>query len=169
MRKTEMTPGRGSGVRMLPRDFFDVLCNRYFPVLGLTYSASVIGIALKNNHSPVSILQDSRAYDLALWIALWVAAPAMFWIVIRNSMRYASLADDWYKAIAGLMCVTLLVSFILFPEWEVGRSLRIFFVATIPVLFIQYYLFIRGGLPAIAAWPLTVAGIVLFLYGRLVL
>jgi hypothetical protein len=165
----ELDLERGAGVRMLPRDFFDILCNRYFPVLSLTYIASVLGIALKGGNPIVSILQDSRPYDMALWVALWVAIPAMFWIVIRNSMRYAHAADVWYQAISGLMCATLLVSFLLFPEREIGYGLRMFFVATIPVFFIQYYFFVRNGLPALAAWPLTIAGIVAFLYGQLVL
>ncbi len=169
MQTPEVNLERGTGVRMLPYDFFDVLCNRYLPVLSLTYIASVVGIALKNDHPLLAILQDNYANDMALWVALWVSIPAMFWIIIRNSLRYAGLADVWYKAIAGLMCTTLLISFILFPEQEIGHGMRMFFVATIPVFFIQYYLFVRSGLPAIAAWPLTVAGIVLFLYGQLIL
>lgn len=160
---------RGTGVRLLPRDFFDMLSRRFFPVLSLTYIASVVGIAFKKTPVLHYLLEDDYAYDMALWVALWVTIPALFWIIIRNSLRYASLADVWYKAIAGLMCLTLGVSFILFPEWEIGQGMRVFFVATMPVFVIQYYFFVKGGLPAAAAWPLTVAGIVLLLYGQLVL
>jgi hypothetical protein len=157
------------GVRLLPRDFFDVVSHRFFPVLSLTYIASIIGIAFRKGHAFEYLFQDDSAYDMALWIALWVSIPAMFWIIIRNSLLYAHMADAWYKAIAGLMCLTLAVSFVLFPEWEVGDGLRMFFVATMPVFVIQYFFFVRGGLPAAAAWPLTIAGIVLFIYGQFVL
>lgn len=157
------------GVRLLPRDFFEVLNRRFFPVLSLTYIASVFGFAFRSGHPLHYLIEDGHAYDLAMWVGLWVSIPALFWIVIRNSLLYAHKADLWYMAIAGLMCMTLGISFFLFPEWEIGNGLRVFFVATIPVFFIQYYFFIKGGLPAFAAWPLTVAGIVLLIYGQLVL
>lgn len=159
---------RGDGVRLLPRDFFEVLGNRFFPVLSLTYIATVIGFALRAGDPIHYLFNDPKAYDTSLWVAVWVSVPALFWIVIRNSLLYAQTADLWYKIIAGLMCMTLGASFFLFPEREIGDGIRMLFVSTIPIFFVQYYFFVRGGLPALASWPLTVSGIVLMLYGQLV-
>jgi hypothetical protein len=157
---------------LLPHDFWDILCNRYFPVLSMTYITATLGIAFRQTDSFKTLLhylfEDSYAYHMALWLALWVSIPAVFWIVIRNSQRFARMADIWYKTIAGVMVLVLGVSFALFPEADVDHGLRMFFVVTIPVFFIQYYCFIRGGLSPAAAWPLTLAGLVLMIYGILI-
>jgi len=66
------------------------------------------------------------------------------------------------------MVITVLLSYVLFPEMAFGNTLRLFMVATIPMFFIQYFFFVRGGLPARAAWPLTLAGLVFMLYGLII-
>lgn len=166
----EVNLGRGADPRFLPQDFWDLICHRYFPVLSLTYISSVFGIAMKHTPDGQGFFQhlfdDSYPYNMALWVALWSSIPAVYWIIIRGSIRYAHLAGIWYKGIAGAMIVLVLLSYALFPEWSIGRGgLRIFLVATIPVFFIQYYFFICGGLPPRAAWPLTLAGLVFMIYG----
>lgn len=158
---------------ILPPDFFDIVFHRYFPVAALTYIASLLGVALRNTSSFDTLVRflfhDPYAYNMALFILLWTSFPAIFWIIIRSSVRYAARADVWYKGIVVLMVLTMFMSYFLFPEWDFGNQLRIFFVATIPVFFVQYFFFIRGGFPAAASWPLTVMGLVLMIYGVVIL
>lgn len=167
-----MNSDRAEEPKFLPDNFWDMICHRYFPVLSLTYISSVFAIAMR--HSPnegnviTHIFDDPYPYDMALWIALWVSIPAVFWIIIRGSLRYRHRAAIWYKGIALMMVVTALLSYVLFPEMAFGNTLRLFMVATIPVFFIQYFFFVRGGLPARAAWPLTLAGLVFMLYGLII-
>jgi magnesium-transporting ATPase (P-type) len=160
---------REEKAKFLPPDFFDILFNRYFPVAALTYIGTLLGIAFRNTTSFASLLNnlffDPTAYHMSLIILCWTSLPAIFWIIIRSSLRYAPRADIWYKGIAGLMILTLMISFVLFPEWDFGNRFRMFFVATIPVFIVQYWFFVRGGLPAKAAWPLTVIGLSLMIYG----
>ncbi len=163
---------RSSDPKFLPVDFWDTVLNRYFPVLSLTYLSSVLGIALKESPAGQGLLDhllgDPYPYDMALWVALWVSVPAVFWIILRRSIRYAHLANIWYKIIAGVMALTALLSLAIFPEWDAVQGVRVFLVATIPVFLIQYLFFVRGGLPPKLAWPLTVAGLVFMLYGALI-
>lgn len=168
MSDSDLDLRRGADPRFLPGDFWDLVFHRYFPVLSLTYISSVIGIALKLSPEQgliAHLFQDSYPYTMALWIILWVSVPAIFWIIIRGSIRYAHRADIWYKGIAGAMILLVLLSYALFPEWNFGQGLRLFLVVTMPVFFIQYFFFIRGGLPPKAAWPLTLAGLVFMIYG----
>ena len=95
----------------------------------------------------------------------WVSVPAVTWILIQGTFHMRRQADIWYKATAGLMVVTLLLSFILFPAGALGFGVRMFMVATIPIFIVQYFFFVRGGLPARMAWPLTVAGLTFLIYG----
>ncbi|HEY0901915.1 MAG TPA: hypothetical protein VGD95_07315 [Micavibrio sp.] len=152
----------------LPADFYDVLAHRYFPVLSLTYMASVLGVALKMGGVGGFLyyfLQSPEAYRMGYWMALWVSIPAVIYILMKNAFHMRDAATLWYKATAGVMVLTLLVSFLLFPVSETGSALRSFMVATIPILVVQYYFFVREGLPARMAWSLTVAGITLCVYG----
>lgn len=163
---------RNADPKFLPVDFWDTVFNRYFPVLSLTYLSSVLGIALKASQAGQGlaehIISDPYPYHMALWVALWVSVPALFWIIIRRSIRYAHRANIWYKIIAGVMALTAVLSLALFPEWDTVKGVRIFLVATVPVFIIQYLFFVRGGLPPKLAWPLTVAGLVFMIYGVLI-
>lgn len=155
--------------RFLPEHFYDVLAHRYFPVLSLTYIATVAGISLKlsqdGNGFLFYFLQDPHAYQMGYWIAGWVSVPAILWIFVRGTIHIRKVADLWYKVTSGLMIVTLLVSFLLFPMGDTGFALRLFMVATIPVFLVQYFCFVREGLPPRMSWPLTVAGITFLVYG----
>lgn len=159
-------------LKILPVQFWDTVFHRYFPVLSLTYLASALGIAFKESSNGMGvidhILNDPYPYDMALWVGLWVSIPAIFWIFLRYSMRFARLANIWYKVIAGMMALTAILGLVLFPEWDAIEGVRVFFVASIPVFLIQYFFFVRGGLPPRLAWPLTVAGLVFMLYGTLI-
>ena len=157
------------GESFLPHNFYDAVAHRYFPVLSLTYIASVIGIALKMSGAELGFFhyffQSPDAYRMGYWVAIWTSVPAVIWILVDSAFHMRQAADIWYKATAGLMVLTLLISFVLFPMSEVGSGLRLFFVATIPIFIVQYYFFVKGGVPAHMAWPLTVAGITLCVYG----
>ena len=161
---------RTTDADFLPRDLYDMVVRRYFPVVSLTYIASIIGVAWRVDGAPGFfhyLFNDPFAYSTALWMGLFVSVPAMFWIFIRASVRFAAYADIWYKCIAGLMCLTLIISMVLFPEWNMVTvfRLRLFMVASIPMFFIQYWFFVRGGLPGTVAWPLTIIASVLLIYG----
>lgn len=150
--------------RLLPKDFWEVLTRRYFPVLSLTYIASVAGIAAEEGSFIHYLLEDKTAYVMALFVALWVSIPALLWIVLKGSHLFYLVAEDWYKITAGLMTLTLLISYVLLPEADMF-GLRVYFAATIPVFFVMYFLFVKGGLPAMAAHPLTALGLTFLVYG----
>ena len=157
------------GERFLPNNFYDIVAHRYFPVLSLTYIASVVGIAINLCNEEFGFvhyfMESPEAYRMGYWMAAWVSVPAILWILIQGTFHIRKQADIWYKATAGLMIATLLLSFLLFPMGAVGFGLRMFMVATIPIFIVQYFFFIRGGLPARMAWPLTVAGLTFLIYG----
>lgn len=157
------------GERFLPHNFYDIVAHRYFPVVGLTYIASVIGIAIKLSGGDYGFFhyffESPEAYRMGYWVAAWVSVPAVLWILVHSSFHIRKHADAWYKVTAALMIVTLLISFLLFPMGAFGHSVRLFMVATIPIFIVQYFFFVRGGLPAKMAWPLTVAGLTFLIYG----
>ena len=155
---------RGGMDRLAPKGFGEILTRRYLPVLSLTYISSVIGISGQKAHAIDYMLHDKTPYMMALFVALWVSIPAVLWIFIKGTHLYAEYADDWYKIIAGIMIVTLFLSYLLFPEVNV-YGLRIYFAATIPMLVIMYFFFVKGGLPALAAHPLTALGLTFLVYG----
>jgi hypothetical protein len=155
---------RGAPDRLVPKDFGDIMMRRYVPVLSLTYVSTVIGIAASKHDLIHYALQDKTAYIMALFVALWVSIPALLWIVLRGTPEYRHVANDWYKIICAIMIFTMLFSYVLFPEASV-YGLRIYFAATIPVLFILYFFFVKGGLPPLAAHPLTALGLTFLIYG----
>lgn len=165
MKKKEqiITFERGSK-RILPKDFWDILSTRFLPVISLTYVSSVIAIAAQKGDLQHYIFDDKSAYVMALIVALWVSMPAFLWMFLRASHLYSHLADHWYKCIALLMILLLGISYVLFPEAHI-YGLRMYFAASIPMLFVLYYFFIKGGLPAVAAHPLTALGITFLIYG----
>jgi hypothetical protein len=155
---------RGAPDRLVPKDFGNILTRRYLPVLSLTYVATVIGIAASKHGLFHYVFEDKTAYVMALFVALWVSIPAILWIVLKGTPEYRHVADEWYKIIAAIMIFLMLFSYVLFPEADVF-GLRVYFAATIPVLFILYFFFVKGGLPALAAHPLTALGLTFLIYG----
>ena len=153
--------------RLLPKDFTEILTRRCLPVLSLTYISSVIGIAAKKGDLLHYVFEDKSAYLMALFVPLWVAVPAVLWIILKGSHLFHAVAETWYKITAAIMSVTLLFSFILFPEANIF-GLRFYFAATVPVFFVMYFFFVKGGLPAMAAHPLTALGLTFLLYGGVI-
>ena len=158
---------RGEKDRILPKDFSKTLVMRFLPVLSLIYIASVVGVAL-NKHDIVHYLFfDRTAYVSALFVVVWVSIPAMTWILLRGSMLYYHVADVWYKILAGLMVVTIALSFLLFPEADL-YGLRVYFILSIPLFVLVYFLLVKDGLYTVFAMPLNVLGFCALLYGAAV-
>ncbi len=155
------------GLGLLPRDFWDILAHRYFPVMSLTYVSTIIGFAASRGNFIDHLFHNKTPYIMGLFVALWVSVPAVLWVLLKGSAMYHHVADDWYKIVAGMMTVTLLFSFILLPEMN-AYGLRLYFVATIPVLIIQYLFFVKGGLPAAAAHVLSALGLSFLFYGAVI-
>ena len=155
---------RGLKDHILPLDFFDVLVHRFLPVLSMTYIASIIGIAINKGDFVHYMFHDKGPYIRALLVVLWVSVPGLIWILMNGSPYLKHYADMWYKIVAVLMVLTISISFLLFPEANV-YGLRLFFALSMPVFVIIYYFFIKGGLPAVAAYPLNMIGLSVLIYG----
>lgn len=155
---------RDGADHLLPKHFFDIIMNRFLPVLSLTYISSVLAIAAEKGRFIHFLFFDNTVYLMALFIVLWVAIPGMIWIFLHGNPMLRHIADLWYKIIAGLLVLTIMLSFVLFPEANV-YGLRLYFVLTIPVFIIMYVFFVRGGLPKIASYPLNALGFVFLMYG----
>ncbi len=164
-----VTIERGAPDRLLPEHFWDILAHRYFPVLSLTYVTTVIGIAAKSGDFVYYMFEDKHAYLAAFFVAMWVSVPAVIWVMLRGSIMLSRKADGWYKITAVIMSVTVLFSLVLLPEVDLlGLHLRTYFAATIPVFFVMYLFFVKGGLPPKAAHPLSVMGMTFLFYGAIV-
>lgn len=157
---------RGGPDRLVPKDFGDILTRRFLPVLSLTYVSVLVGIAAEKGSLIHFLFEEKSAYVMALMVAAWVSVPAIIWIIVNGSPIYGHLADVWYKIIAALMMMILISSFVLFPEAHV-YGLRVYFAATLPVLLIMYVFFVKGGLPAFAAYPLTAMGLTALIHGAI--
>lgn len=159
----------GTPDHLLPKDFWDILVHRYFPVLSLTYATTVVAIALNSGHFIYYMFQDKQAYMAAFFVAMWVSVPAILWVLMRGSVMMAHKADNWYKITASIMSVTVLFSLVLLPEVMIhGQDLRTYFVATIPVFILMYVFFVKGGLPREAAHMLSAIGITFLFYGAVI-
>lgn len=171
VKRKPITLKRGAPDRLLPGNFFDVLAHRYFPVLSMTYIASVLGIASVHGQQGAGLVQtlltDPSPYHLALFVALWVSVPAILWIILKGSILWSWYAEGWYKAVAFMMSSAAILAYILFPE-DYFQGMRLFFVASIPVFFVQYFFFVKGGMPGLLAWPLTASALLLLGWGLLV-
>jgi hypothetical protein len=157
---------RGAPDRLLPKDFVEILTRRYFPVLGLTYVGSVIGIAAQQGDVVFFLFNDKLAYIMGLFVALWVSIPAILWIILKGTPIFREVADVWYKIVAAIMVVTLLMSYVLLPEMN-PYGLRVYFAATLPVFVVMYVFFVKGGLPAVAAHVLSALGLSFLIYGAI--
>ncbi len=153
--------------QILPKDFFDIIINRYLPVLSFTYISSIIGIALKKG-SLMAILSNGGIYDLALCISVWVSVPAVIWILVKEMPSYSRYADAWYKITAGVMVSLLLFSYEFFPMSGGGfmGAVRVFIVAALPIHFVMYFFFVKGGMSLKYSVPLASVALTFFLYGH---
>lgn len=162
--------------QMIPVDFFDVLVNRYLPVLSCTYIATLIGLALKKGGVSGFVeyfLADKTIYWLALIVGAWVSIPAMIWILMRGIGALEKFANNWYKSTTFMMVSILLGSFLLFPPDDQANiywmTARLFIAAAIPVHVVQYWFFRHGGLETMQSSFLGAIALTFMLYGLVVL
>lgn len=152
---------------ILPKDFNDILVHRFLPVISITYIATIIGIAAGKNAFIHYAFQDRTAYLMGLAVILWVSIPALTWIFLNGSPLYRHVADVWYKILAAIMVLTIGVSYLLFPEADI-YGMRLYFALSVPVFAIIYWLFVKGGLPPTASYPLNALGFCTLIYGATV-
>lgn len=158
---------RDSDDHILPKEFYDILVHRLLPVISMTYIATIIGIALSKGEFIHYMFQDRTAYIMGLAVCVWVAVPAVIWILLHGSPLYRHVADIWYKILAAIMVLTVGVSFVLFPEADI-YGMRVYFALSVPVFVIIYLFFVKGGMPPIASYPLNALGFCALLYGATV-
>ncbi len=170
MAVTKIQLERGQKDRVLPKDFFKILFARYFPILSMTYVASIVGMAAYQAGSSNAMLDlflnKTEIYSLALWIAVWVSVPGFLWICLKGSVRFPAYAGLWYKITAGLMSLTLLISLFLFPEE--GGGLRLFILCALPIHVFMYLFLAVFRLSQWIAQPFQFVACVLLIYGFLV-
>jgi len=155
---------RGAKDSILPKQFIRVLTRRYFPVLSLTYVTSVIGIAFKNGDLEYYLIENQFAYAMALLPALWISMPAVLWMILKGSHLFNHVANLWYIITAVLMTAMLAFSYLLLPEFDYYGA-RSYLVATIPMMIVLYFIFVKSALPAGLAHSLSAIGMTALLYG----
>lgn len=158
---------RGGADRLVPKNFSDILMHRFFPVVSLTYVSVVLAIAVEKHNLVRYLFQNNIAYVMGLFVVLWVSVPAIIWIFLKSNPMLSHVADVWYKILAFIMVITVMFSFLLFPEAEI-YGLRLYLVTTIPVFIVIYYFFVKGGLPALASYPLNFMGLMMLLWGAMI-
>lgn len=154
----------GAPDRLIPKQFKRILTRRFFPVLGLVYASTVVGIAAQQGDFYHFFFEDNRAFIMSLFVALWVSVPSVIWIMLKGSHLYPHVANVWFVITATLMSIFLLMSYILFPEADL-YGLRVLFVSTIPVFFVMYYFFVAHPLPRGMAHILSALGYTFLIYG----
>lgn len=152
---------------ILPIDFYNVLVERFIPLLGLCYVVSVLGMAYDRGDFLFYGFLDKTAYIMSLFVLVWISVPAILWIFLRGSIMFCHIAEMWYKIISILQVVLTTMVAILFPEADV-YGLKVFFFL-IPVAFLLMYFFmVRGQLPLQAAYALSVTGLLFLFYGSMI-
>ena len=149
---------------ILPKNFFDILVHRFFPVISLTYLASIVAIAVSTGDFIQYMFMDRTAYLMGILMVIWVSGPAIVWILMAGNPLLSSVADLWYKILAGLLVVTISLSFFLFPEAGL-YGLREYFILTTPIFILIYFVFVRDKLPLIAVYPLNALGFCALIWG----
>lgn len=152
---------------ILPLDFYDILVQRFIPILGLTYVLSVFGVAIDKGDLLYYGFLDTTAYIVSLFFLLWISVPAFLWVFLRGSIMFCHIAEAWYMALS--IVQVLLTTFIalLFPEADT-YGMKAFFIE-LPVIFLlMYFLMVKFSLPRIAAYCLSMAGLMLLVYGSLI-
>ena len=145
-----------------------VFITRLFPVLSLCYIASVFGISLSNG---THFLFDETAHYMSLIIMIWVAIAPVTWLFMRATIGiFKDYARLWYTCIATMQAGCGLVFFFLFPEnlgpWLWG--LQSFFVSSIPMHIVIYFLFMQRMLPKVTFLPLSIIGLIFMALGFLI-
>lgn len=152
---------------LVPKNFFDILMHRFFPVLSLTYISIVFAIAFEKHNIVRFLFRENTAYIMGLIVVLWVSVPAVIWIFLKSNPVLSHVADIWYKILAFIMVITLFISLVLFPEAGIF-GIRLYFISTIPVFIVMYFLFVKGGLPPLASYPLNFFGVLTLVWGAMI-
>ena len=167
--KTRIDLRRNQRDRILPRDFFKVLFGQYFPILSITYVASLVGLAFylggDQDGALNEFLNKVQIYRVALWIAAWVSIPGMIWMCLKGSIRFPSFANIWYIVTAGLMALTMVISVVLFPEQD--GVLRIAILCALPIHVFMYLYLCVFKLNQWVAQPMQFLAAFLLIYGFL--
>lgn len=151
---------------LLPKDFFHVVVHRFFPVLSITYLASifVISVGVGKLSFWRYLFLESTAYMMALLVVLCVFIPSFVWVLVRSHPIMSSVAELWYKVLSGLMILVVMISFFFFPEGHM-HGLRIYFALSIPVFVMIYFVLLKDKLPPLASYPLNAAGFCALVWG----
>ena len=158
---------RGAPDRLVPKDFTRTVYKRYLPILGLTYALSVLGVAGHGDDFVHTLFSTKKPYIIGLVIGVWASIPAFVWVILKGTAQFSHVADDWYKIIATLVTVILLLSFILLPELNM-LGVRTYLAASVPLFGLIYLFFVRENLPSSLTYPLTGLGFIFLLMGAAV-
>lgn len=152
---------------LLPKNFFVILAYRFFPVMGLIYFSSVIGLSYHKGDFFHYLFKETSPYLKSMLIVFWASIPSLTWIFLHETAVLRHVADLWYKIIAVLLVSVLATCYVMFPE--IGMyGLRQYFAMSVPIFIIVYGLFVREWLPDVAVVPLNVIGGLTFMYGSLI-
>lgn len=152
---------------ILPLDFYDILIERFIPILGLTYVVSVMGMAYDRGDFLFYGFLDKTAYIMSLFVLVWVSFPALIWIFMSGSIMFCHIAELWYKIISFMQIVLTTLVAVMFPEAD-AYGMKVFFFE-IPVVFILMFFFmVRGRMPRAAAYAMSLAGLTLLFYGSMI-
>ncbi len=149
---------------ILPKDFFQILVHRFFPVISLTYVISILGIAISRGDFFHAMFLDNTAYVRGIMVVVWISVPSIIWILLRGNPLLSHMADLWYKILAGLMILTIMLSFFLFPEAKM-YGMRMYFALSVPLFLMVYILMIREKLPPVLSYPLNAMGVCALIWG----
>lgn len=149
---------------ILPMDFYNILVERFVPILGLSYVISVLGMAYDRGDFLFYGFLDKTAYIVSLFVIVWISIPAILWIFLRGSIMFCHIADFWYKIISIMQVVLTTLIAVMFPEADM-YGMKVFFIEVPVVFLLMYFFMVRGQLPLGAAYAMSVAGLLLLFYG----
>ncbi len=155
---------RDTDDHILPKNFFDILVLRFFPVISLTYLASIISIAISSGDFVQYMFLDRKAYLMGILLVIWASGPAIVWILLVGNPLLKHVADIWYKILSILLIVTIGLSYVLFPEAKL-YGLREYFVLSIPIFILIYFVFVRDNLSKPLVYPLNALGFCALVWG----
>ena len=143
---------------LLPKNFFRILVRRFFPVMSLVYLISIFCIAVSSRHLVHYLLYDNMAYLRGILVVLWCIAPAVVWIFLVTNPIFSHIANLWFKILAGLLQLTICLSYFIFPEMEM-YGMRSYLILSFPAFFLMYYLLVIDPLPLEVVYPINALGV----------
>lgn len=143
---------------ILPKNFFEILVQRFCPVISLIYIISIIGIALNMDKPFHHVFFDNTAYVRGIVLVLSCSGPAIIWILLNAHPMASHYANLWYKIISGLLVLTIALSYFLFPETQM-YSMRAYLILSIPAFLLMYYLLVIDPIPLGFVYPVNALGV----------